>query len=495
MLLGLDLGTSNVKALVASPSGEALGQGAAPVRLFHVGTGGVEQDLEEIWSATLSAIKQALRAVNSADIRAVGVSSQGGAMQLLDGRGLPQGRVVSWLDGRGRSHNAALTAELGQEWFAKRIGHGGSGVAVGQLMRLRQEAPEALAPPTRIGFVGDLIVARLCGRGAHDGTSAGLTLLYNPTLRRYDPELLKRLGVETAQLPDLLSPRTAAGGLSAEVAHSTDLRAGIPVSGAVHDQYAAALGTGAVRPGTTMLGAGTAWVLLAVSGQPEASALPSAFVNHHVVEGLYGQILSLVNGGSALAWAAELMGLASGDSTGIEKLLAAAPAGCEGVRFWPFLAGAGAAGLATRAQGRFIGLQLSHGRAHVARAVVEGLAFELKRHIGFLERAGIPVRKLVMGGAAAASRVTPQILADVAGVQVDCLTEPAGSVLGAAILARGLEEPGRSLADLAEEMVPRARSLGPGPDAALYAEQFKEYLRSLESEMPEQASIPRQDSK
>jgi sugar (pentulose or hexulose) kinase len=477
MLLGLDLGTSNVKALVASPSGQVLGQGSCPVRLFHVGQGGVEQDLEEIWAATLSAIQQAVRAINPAAIRAVGVSSQGGALQLLDGQGRPRGRVISWLDQRGEVHDAALTAELGQQWFAERIGHGGAAVAIGQLMRLRQAAPDCLAPPNRIGFVGDSIVARLCGRAAHDGTSCGLTLLYNPTLRRYDPEVLQRLGLEVAQLPDLLSPRIAAGGVLSEVSRVTGLPANIPVSAAIHDQYTAALGAGAVRPGTTMLGAGTAWVLLAVSSRPAQPVIPDAFVNHHVVEGLYGQIVSLVNGGSALAWVSELLG--APDAADIERLLESAPAGSDGLRFWPFLAPSGAAGLAPGTRGRLSGLQLSHGPAQVARAVVEGLAFELKRHLLFFQRAGIPVEKLVTGGTTAASQVTPQLLADVTELPLACLSAGAGSLLGACIVARGLQEPQRSLADLADEMLPPARQVQPGPNAAFYAEPFAEYLQSL----------------
>src|SRR6266568_4865826 len=175
MFLGLDLGTTNVKALVVSDSGKALGEGSSPVQLFHVENGGVEQDIEEIWAATIGAIRQAASGIKVAEIRAIGVSSQGGALQVLDAERRPMGRVISWLDQRGRSFDTALTAELGREWFVERVGHAGAGLAVGQLMRL--------GPNQHIGFVGDVIVGRLCEREAHDGTSAALTLLYNPGLR------------------------------------------------------------------------------------------------------------------------------------------------------------------------------------------------------------------------------------------------------------------------------------------------------------------------
>ena len=479
MLLGIDLGTSNVKALVTTERGEVLAQSGCPIALHHVENGGVEQDLEEIWSATLSAIRQATSNLDAREVQAMGISSQGGALQLLDADRKPLGRVISWLDRRGRKHDAALTSELGEGWFTQRIGHGGSGVAIGQLLRLRREAPGRVAPSNSIGFVGDCVVGRLCGHAAHDGTSAGLTLLYNPVLNAYDPDVLGRVGIAVTQLPELISPRVAAGGLAADAARATGLQAGIPVSVAIHDQYTAALGTGAVRPGTTMIGAGTAWVLLAVSDRPARPAVPNAFSNRHVIEGLFGQIMSLGNGGSALTWALQLLGAGALDSTKIDELIEAAPAGSDGVYFWPFLAPATPASVPVGTRGRWDGLQLSHGRAQLVRSVVEGLAFELKRHLLLIEGAGTTVRKMVVGGTAAASRVTPQLLADVTGLPLTCFKDSAGSALGACIIARGLQQPDRSLADLTEEMLPQPSEVQPGPNASVYAKLFEQYMESL----------------
>jgi xylulokinase len=480
MLLGLDLGTTNVKALVTDRAGRPLARGSCPVRLFHVGDDGVEQDLEEITTATFTAIRGALRSSDPADIEAIGISSQGGAMQVLDAQGGPLGRVISWLDQRGRRFDDALTAELGPEWFRRRIGHGRSGLAIGQVLRLRQERSGIFQASHRIGFVGDLIVSRLCGRAAHDGTSCGLTLLHNPGLRRYDPDVLARLQLEPEQLPDLVSPREIAAGLRPEVARETGLRAGIPVSAGIHDQYASALGAGAVRAGTVMVGTGTAWVLLAVSDRLPAPVIDEAFACTHVIEGLFGQILSLVNGGSAVTWALELMGLGREDARGIETLLAAAPAGSQGVSFWPFLVPSGASGLPPGTTGRWAGLQLSHRPAHLLRAVVEGLASELNRHLDFLRTSGGPLERLVMsGGAAAAGRVAPQIVADVTGLPVGCGNSGEASLLGAVIIARGLLEPEASLLDLVGQMVPPPGVVEPGPDALFYREQYQRYSRSL----------------
>ncbi len=463
MFLGLDLGTTNVKAVVVDAGGAVLARGSAPVGIYHVGEGGVEQDVEEIWSAALAAIEEAARPCDLGGVWAVGVSAQGGALQIVDGRYRPVGPVVSWLDDRGKPFNREIGERLGPDWFAAHTGHGGSGMGVGMVLRLRHERPALLDAPNRIAFVGDIIVERLCGRPAHDATSLSIALLYNPNLRAADPDLLAELGVTEQQLPDLLPAHEPAGYLRADAAKRTGLKVGIPVSPAVHDQYAAALGSGAVRVGDVMFGAGTAWVLLAATAPGPGCTLPvipSAFACTHVVDGLYGQMLSMVNGGSAYGWALRLMGLERAGADELDAMVAGIPAGCEGVRCRPLLAAKG---------GRLEGLRLAHGPAHVLRAVVEGLALELARTLRVLS-----ADRLVMCGGAAESATTPQIVADATGLPVDCITEGAVSAHGAAVMARALAEGSRDLAALSAEMAPSVRSLEPGPDAAVYQDMLAE---------------------
>jgi xylulokinase len=479
MLLGLDLGTTNVKGLVTDRAGRVLGQASVPIGLQYAGECGVEQDIQEIEEAALSVMRQIGGSVNPAGIEAIGVSSQGGALQMADTHGQPIGPVISWLDQRGRSFDRALTNELGKDWFVQRLHRGCAGVAIGQLMRLRKESPALLAPPNRVGFVGDTIVSRLCGRAAHDGTSCSLTVLYNPELQAYDPDVLQRLELDSNQLPDLLAASEAAGGLRSQAAQLTGLRPGIPVSAAVHDQYASALGSGAVQAGKVMVGAGTAWVLLAVSDRLAPPVIDQAFVCNHVVKGLFGQILSLVNGGSSWTWALNLLGLSGKESEEIETLLASTRPGSAGARFWPFLVPVDGPGLASGTKGRLSGLELAHWPADILRAVLEGLAFELNRYLGFLRQGGWPIASLVIGGGAAASRVTTQLLADVTGLPLACQGTGEASLLGAAIIARGLLEPKASLAELSVEMAMPALRVEPGAGCSVYRELFEQYVRSL----------------
>jgi xylulokinase len=347
------------------------------------------------------------------------------------------------------------------------------------LARLRRDQPALLQPPNRVGFVGDVVVGRLCGRSAHDGTSCALTLLYNPALSDYDADLLRRLGLSPAQLPDLISPPASAGGLLPEVARQTGLPTGIPVSPAIHDQYAAALGCGAVQGGDVMFGAGTAWVLLAVNNQLLPPITDDALVSHHVVDGLYGQILSMRNGGSAFAWALKLLALEKLSRAEIDQHLRSVPPGSDGLTFRPLLASFGATGVAAGTKGCLDGLQLSHRPAHALRSVVEGLAFELNRHLKFVQDAGLAPQRLLMTAGAAASEVTPQIIADVTGLPVVCHAAVVSSLRGAGILARSMLPGQRSLRELAETMALPVVTLQPGPDAVFYQRQFKQYIQSL----------------
>ena len=476
MYLGFDLGTTNVKALAVDDSGRIVGAGSAPVDRFCASDGGVEQDIEQIWQSACTAIGQATRQCGHA-VRAVGVSSQGGAVQPVDASECPAGRVISWLDGRGRPFDLELMAELGSDWLAKHIGYGRSAMTLGQVLRLRQSAPGLLQPPARLGFVGDVIVGRLCGRRAHDPTSLGIALLYNPWLERADPEMLARLGLDESQLPDLVPATEPAGSLRPEAAERLGLRPGIPVSPAVHDQYTAALGAGSVSPGDVNFGAGTAWVLLANTERLARPVVDKAFVCSHPAGGLYGQMLSLTNGGSAIEWALRLVGHERLGISAVDELVGTVPAGSDALRCWPLFA-PGASVDAPFAGGRLEGIGLSHGPAHLVRAVIEGLACELARHLDYVKQAGFELRRLSMCGTAALSRVTPQIVADVARLPVTCIELPDVSALGAAMIARVLGG-GGNLRETASGWAPAARTVAPSPEAAKYDEVLDDYLAAM----------------
>ena len=158
-------------------------------------------------------------------------------------------------------------------------------------------------------------------------------MLYNPWQERADPEFLTRLGIAEDRLPDLLPATTPAGGLHAEASRETGLPTGIPVSPAIHDQYAVSLGAGSVREGDVTFGAGTAWVLLANGTRLAPPITKDAFVCQHPVPGLYGQMLSMRNGGSAIEWVLTLLGREGASAETVDRLMAEIAARRRGAVF------------------------------------------------------------------------------------------------------------------------------------------------------------------
>ena len=180
MYLGIDLGTTNVKALAVDTRGTIVVHGSASVQRTTTPDGGVEQSIEQIWNATCQAIREVARQLSPKDIQAIGISSQGGALQLLNSRDEPLGPVISWLDGRGKRFDREFEERAGEEYLIEHIGHNLSSMTLGQILRLQEESPEKLDAAAGVGFVGDVIVGRLCGRRAHDATSLSIGMLLNP---------------------------------------------------------------------------------------------------------------------------------------------------------------------------------------------------------------------------------------------------------------------------------------------------------------------------
>ncbi len=479
LFLGLDLGTTNIKAVILDRGGRVVSHASSPVERYCTPDGGVEQDIEDIWQATCDCIRRAALQVDASEIRSIGVSSQGGALQLLDGAAKPLGRVISWLDGRGRPFDRQLVEEVGIDYLVDHLGCNLSAMTLGQMLRLAREESHLLMAADHIGFVGDVIVGRLCGRRAHDPTSLSIGMLYNPWQQRPDGEILERVGIREDRLPDLLPATASAGRLLPLAAEATGLPLDIPVSPAMHDQYAASTGAGSVADGDICLGTGTAWVLVANTSRLVRPVTPGTFICSHPVAGLYGQMLSMTNGGSAVEWVLDLVGGRDWSSETIDESLAAVPAGSDGLCFWPLLSPGSWSVPFGQPGGRIDGLRLAHTPRHLLRAVVEGLACELARHLQLLGSAGTPVRRLVLCGGAAASRITPQVIADVTGHPVACISELAISAFGAAVVGRAMVEPETELGALARALAPESRTVQPSGDAPLYQHLFQRYMQAF----------------
>jgi xylulokinase len=460
MLLGVDLGTTSVKALLVSPTGEllGLGRGSHPTRT----AGGVaEQDPADWWAGVVTAVRRALAEAwddGRTELAAVAVAGQGPTTVAVDEDGTPLGPATTWMDTRASSMATELAARIG--------------VPVWQLGSLPHERWLATHEPDRharaAAFLSpwDWLTCRLSGVIGRSVPPVSL----HPT-----DEVLRAGGGDPTRFGSQVEWGTVIGQVLPGPAAELGIPAGTPVVSGGNDALVSFHGAGLVDPGDAVDAGGTAGGLgvywdreVEVPGTYRAAAaLPGLW--------LYGGATNAV--GKSIDWVLDL--LAPGDEAGADAVLDAAfatPAGAGGLVFLPYLTGERAPIHDARARVVLAGLSLEHGRGHVARAVLEAGGFALRHVAEPIVGAGIAIRRLVVSGASDRLRRIAAMRADTLGVSVDVPALADTAAVGAAILAAtgtGIHADARSAI---RAMVRIAERAEPRPDArARYDELYAVY--------------------
>ena len=440
-VLGIDLGTSQVKALVVTPDGEIRGRGRAGYRVVSPGEGLAETDPGEWWRATVAAVREAL-ANASADIEvaAVGVDGQMHGVVLAGADGAAVRPGILWLDRRAEAEagrygelRAELTRPLGNQASA-----GMAGPMLGWLVthepdRLRR-ARWALPPK-------DWLRMRLTGRAATDPTDASGTLLFDLARGAWAWDLINALGLPGEKLPPVLGSTEVAGDLLPGPASELGLPPGIPVATGAADTaaalYAADLGEGDGRAGWALLTVGTGgqWMV------PEGEFRPAAGTNlFAAVGGGFYRLAPVQNAGVALDWVRGVLGVSW------QQLYATAarPWRADTPVFLPYLA---RERWDPATAGAWEGLTLAHTREDLMRSAIEGVAFLLRKRLDDLRAAGHQPEAVLLGGGGATHPAWRQLLADVVALPLypgDTSWLSAAGAARAAAAAAGMERTGES---------------------------------------------------
>lgn len=421
----LDIGTTRIKALLLSEEARPGPVVSVPSVLASPGPGLVEVDAEALWRQALAA----LRAVASGGqgVEALAISNQRATVFLVDDAAHPCGPGLSWQDTRGARALAAWLDKVGRAHFVQTTGLVPS--AIWSLAKVLWWQERTLPRGARIATVQDWLLRRLgAPEWVLDHANASLTGLLNVHSLAWDAGLLQAAGLLPGQLPSLVASGAYAGRLSAEVAQATGLPAGMPLIVGGGDQQCAALGAGALEPGTAAVSLGTAGVVSVPAGRAIVDPAQRLVGLAHVVPGRW-VLEGLENTyGGAVSWARKLLG------AGPVELAAEAPVGSEGLIFLPFLAGEGAPDYDSQARAVFVGLTLAHGRAAVARAILEGASVELARILS-AARELAAVERVVASGGGAHFPLLLEMLAGLAGVPVALPPHPETSLVGAGLLA------------------------------------------------------------
>ncbi|MEJ1155995.1 xylulokinase [Microbacterium marmarense] len=465
MLIAHDLGTTGNKASLHQDDGRLVASVTVGYPA-HFASGGIaEQNPEDWWQAVVSATRQLLlkAAVDARSITGLVVGGQMMGTVLLDGAGTPVRPAIIWADTRSGAQVRELAASLGETHAYDLLGHRlNETYSIEKIMWVRDHEPEVWSRVRKFCVAKDYIVMRLTGRLATDRSDASGTNAYDQLTGKWSSEVLAAARLDPDLFPEILDSVTVVGSLTAEAANALGLGRDARIVMGGGDGPMAAVGSGIVAPsdGAYVCLGTSSWISFA-SEAPLRDPQMRTFTFDNVVPGSYVPTATMQAGGASVQWIAEAL---SPDSSHPETGRLTAEAGDDldtrGLYFLPYLLGERSPHWDPDARGAFVGIGRHHTRSHLVRAVLEGVAFNLRLCLNAFGAAGATIDRVDAVGGGAQSDVWLQILADVWGVPVRRRTvgEEANSLGAAVTAAVGLDltdfSAARSLSEVTAEFTP-----------------------------------------
>lgn len=401
--------------------------------------GWAEQDPNDWWRACGVAVKKALSdaKLRGDDIACVGFSGQMHGAVMLDERDRVVRPALIWCDVRTEKQCRDLTQKIGAEKLIQLTCNPAlPNFTVTKFLWVRENEPEAWKRVRSVMLPKDYVRFRMTGERAIDMADASGTLLLDVAHRRWSNPVLDAAEIDERLLPKLFESPDVCGQVSDEGAAFTGLKAGTPVVAGAGDQAAGATGMGIVAPGAVSATIGTSGVVFAATDRPALDSKGRLHTFCHAIPGRWHVMGVTQAAGLSLRWVRDR--LCEGAETSYDQLTAeaaAVPPGAEDLLWTPYLMGERTPHLDGQARAALVGLTASHGRGHIVRAVLEGVAFSLRDTFTIFEEMNVPVRSIRLGGGGARSGLWRQIQADVYGRDVEIVEAEEGAAYGAAILA------------------------------------------------------------
>lgn len=437
-LLGIDVGTTGTKSMLVREDGQVVAHAYAGYPIANPGPGRSEQSAQDWWRAVVQTAREVSARMGRGDqVVALSLSTQGGTMVPVDGQGLPLRPAIVWSDTRCAAQRAAFISRFGEARMYHASGWNlGKGLNALQIAWVRENEPEVFRQARYFLSVPDFLSFHLTGACHVDMSNAGINQLADIQKKAYDPELLSFAGVDASQLAELADSGQPLGYLTDEAAWELGIGGKVLLVAGAHDQYAACLGAGMTGPGDAMIGSGTAWVVTALNATPDFSRGFSQ--SRSTLDGLWGSLVSLSTGGVSLDWLMQhIIGPEPApekpDYDRINREVSRLKAGADGLMFFPYFGSAGIPVPPADWHAGFLGMDLSHNRYHLARAVMEGVAC----HIAWVleQFPGVGDGPVVLSGGAGKSAPWRQLLADLLDRPLRIPATPDLPCVGAAVLA------------------------------------------------------------
>ena len=479
--LGIDTSTTATKALLMDEQGRTVAVAATEYELSSPKPLWAEQDPRQWWAATQKSIAQVLdaSAARPSSIRCIGLTGQMHGLVLMDEAVEVLRPAILWNDQRSDAQCDLIRRTLGLEELVRITGNDAfPGFTAPKLLWVKEHEPEIYAKIHRVILPKDYVRLCLTGEYATDRAGAGGTLMLDLETRDWSPELLNAFDIPASWCPPTHEGTEVTGSVSPAAAALTGLRAGTPVVGGAGDQAAQAVGVGAVEPGVVALTLGTSGVVFASTDRPltESSGRLHAFP--HAVPDSWHVMGVMLSAAGSLRWYRDVVA----PDVSFDELVVEARTispGSDDLVFLPYLSGERTPHADPRARGAFIGLTLHHQRAHLTRALIEGVCFGLKDNLAMMKDVGLhDIHEVRISGGGTRNPVWRRILADVLGVNLVTMDNAEGGAFGAALLAAVGAGHWGSVAEACEQAVTLGPTTRPDPSSKSAYDRAYERFRA-----------------
>jgi xylulokinase len=436
--IGIDVSTTSSKALLINETGAVVAVASSPHTLQTPRPLWSEQDPQEWWQAVCVSIHSVLKKadVKVETIAAIGLTGQMHGLVLLDDAGEVLRPAILWNDQRTQFQCDEIHRRIGREKFIQITGNVAlTGFTAPKILWVKENEPEIYAKAAHVLLPKDFVRYKLTGDFAMDKADGSGTVLFDLKKRDWSAEVLSALDIPRSWMPPVYEGPQITGHLTPAAAAATGLKAGTNVMAGGGDQAAQAVGVGAVEPGIIGLTVGTSGVVFATT--PSALIEPEGRLHAfcHAVPGMWHFMGVMLSAAGSLQWYRDTLapGMSFDD---LLKEAESVPAGSEGLQFLPYLSGERTPYPDPLARGAFIGLTLRHGRGHMTRSILEGVAFGLKDNFTLIQNSGLgAIVQVRASGGGVKSPLWQQILASVLEAELITVEVVEGAAYGAALLA------------------------------------------------------------
>lgn len=490
LFLGIDLGTSAVKCILVDDEGEVKGSRSAEYPLLTPQPGWAEQNPEDWWTGTASCIRELLNVagITGDQVQGVGLSGQMHGSVFLDAELRVIRPALLWCDQRTGEQCEWIERTVGKERLGRLTGNKAlTGFTAPKVVWLKQREPGNYARVAHLMLPKDYVRLQLTGAFGMDMADASGTLLLDVANRRWSQEVAELLSIPLEWLPPLYESNEVVGYVLPEAAARTGLAAGTPVVAGGGDQACGAVGVGVVKRGIASVALGTSGVVFVHDESYHADAECRLHSFCHGVPGKWHRMGVMLSAGGSFQWWKNRFGYEELERAAKEgrdayeyltSLAETAPLGSEGLLFLPYLSGERTPYPDPKARGGFIGLNVRHTKAHLTRAVLEGITFGLRDSLELMKESSVDIRELRVNGGGARSPFWRQMIADIFGYPVVTVNSTDGPAYGAAVMAAS-GVLGRGITELCGEWIQVVDRAEPNPDNQRRYERLYAIYRSL----------------